>query len=73
MGLFIDSEKLGARLTRQMDHLIATQSYLPFLEPGNRLSWRDTDSSVYRVEPGSTTKQRVVTWVISWLPVEWLL
>jgi cardiolipin synthase C len=73
MGLFIDSEKLGLKLTRQMDQLIAAQSYLPFLETGNRLSWRDTDNSVYRVEPGSTAKQRVVAWVMSWLPIEWLL
>jgi cardiolipin synthase C len=73
MGLLIDSEKLGHKLSRQMDHLISSQAYLPFLESGNRLSWRDIDNTVYRVEPGSTTRQRVVAWVMSWLPVEWLL
>jgi cardiolipin synthase C len=73
MGLLIDSEKLGHKLTRQMDDLISSQSYLPFLEPGNRLSWRDVDNTVYRIEPGSTTRQRIVAWVMSWLPVEWLL
>ena len=73
MGLLIDSEKLGHKLSRQMDHLISSQAYLPFLESGNRLSWRDIDNTVYRVEPGSTKRQRVVAWVMSWLPVEWLL
>jgi cardiolipin synthase C len=73
MGLMIDSAKLGSHIARQMDRLIAGQSYLPFLESGNRLSWRDTDGTVYKHEPGSTARQRVVAWVISWLPVEWLL
>ncbi len=73
MGLMIESAKLGAKITRQMDHLIAEQTYLPFIEPGNRLSWRDTDGTVYRTEPGSTARQRVVAWIMSWLAVEWLL
>jgi cardiolipin synthase C len=73
MGLMIDSAKLGSRIARQMDHVIKDQSYEPFLESGNRLSWRDNDKTVYRTEPGSTARQRVVAWVISWLPVEWLL
>jgi cardiolipin synthase C len=73
MGLMIDSAKLGARIARQMDRVIKEQSYEPFLESGNRLSWRDTDQTIYRIEPGSTARQRVVAWVMSWLPVEWLL
>ena len=73
MGLMIESAKLGAKITRQMDHLIAEQTDLPFIEPGNRLSWRDTDGTVYRTEPGSTARQRVVAWIMSWLAVEWLL
>lgn len=73
MGLMIDSAKLGARIARQMDHVIKVQTYEPFLESGNRLSWRDADNTVYRIEPGSTAKQRIVAWVMSWLPVEWLL
>ncbi len=73
MGLMIESARLGSHIARQMDHLIAGQTYLPFLETGNRLSWRDTDGTVYKHEPGSTARQRVVAWVMSWLPVEWLL
>jgi cardiolipin synthase C len=73
MGLLIDSEKLGHKLSRQMDHLIASQAYTPFLALGNRLSWRDIDEKVYRTEPGSTARQRTVAWVVSWLPIEWLL
>jgi cardiolipin synthase C len=73
MGLMIDSAKLGSHVARQMDRLIKGQTYLPFLESGNRLSWRDTDGTVYKHEPGSTARQRVMAWVISWLPVEWLL
>jgi cardiolipin synthase C len=73
MGLMIDSENLGKRIAQQMDRLIATGTYTPFLESAGRLSWRDIDAKVYRVEPGSTAKQRVMAWVISWLPVEWLL
>ncbi len=73
MGLMIESAKLGARIAGQMDHVTMEQSYVPFLEAGNRLSWRDTDAKIYRIEPGSTAKQRMVAWVMSWLPVEWLL
>lgn len=73
MGLMIDSAKLGSRIATQMDRVIKEQSYEPFLEGGNRLSWRDTDGKIYRIEPGSTAKQRIVAWVMSWLPVEWLL
>jgi cardiolipin synthase C len=73
MGLMIDSSKLGSHVARQIDRLIKGQTYLPFLESGNRLSWRDTDGTVYKHEPGSTARQRVMAWVISWLPVEWLL
>lgn len=73
MGLMIDSETLGQRIAAQMDRLITTGTYTPFLETGGRLSWRDTDAKIYKVEPGSTAKQRIVAWVMSWLPVEWLL
>ena len=73
MGLMIDSARLGGKISRQMDQLVKGQTYLPFLEQGNRLRWRDTDGTVYRHEPGSTAQQRIVAWAISWLPVEWLL
>ena len=73
MGLLIDSPKLGARITRQMNGLIEARSYHPFIETANRLSWRDNEGKVYRMEPESTARQRVFAWVISWLPVEWLL
>jgi cardiolipin synthase C len=73
MGLMIDSERLGDEITRQIDNLTLTRSYQPFLERGNRLSWRNPEGKVSRTEPGSTARQRVVAWVFSWLPVEWLL
>jgi cardiolipin synthase C len=73
MGLMIESEKLGARLTAQMDHLIETRTYHPFIDTGGRLSWRDTEKNIHRMEPESTLGQRVGAWLISWLPIEWLL
>jgi cardiolipin synthase C len=73
MGLMIESEKLGSRLTAQMDHLIETRTYRPFIDMGGRLSWHDTEENIHRMEPESTPGQRVGAWIISWLPVEWLL
>ena len=73
MGLLVDSEALAAHVTRRMEDFVATRSYTPFLEADGRLSWRDSDNLLYKMEPESTMSQRVVAWVISWLPVEWLL
>ena len=74
MGLMIDSDKLGQRISRQMDRLIDHRQLItPFMETRNRLSWRDTDGQVLPHEPDSTARQRIFAWVMSWLPVEWLL
>jgi cardiolipin synthase C len=73
MGFMIESAALGARIAGQMTALVESSSYTPFIEKNGRLSWRDTHQREYKVEPESTARQRVVAWVISWLPVEWLL
>lgn len=73
MGLLIDSPKLVGHVTKRMEEFMTRQSYTPFLEHNGRLSWRDADNTVHKMEPKSTVSQRVVAWLISWLPVEWLL
>lgn len=73
MGLMIDSSRLGQRISKQMDYLVDAHTYTPFIDFGTRLSWRDSQQKLFRMEPESTVQQRVGAWVISWLPVEWLL
>jgi cardiolipin synthase C len=73
MGLMIESEALGQRVAEQLTTMVTTSAYTPFIDTGNRLSWRDERQNTYRVEPESNARQRIVAWVISWLPVEWLL
>jgi putative cardiolipin synthase len=73
MGLMIDSPKLGTRIARQMDQMIESQAYHPFIDSGGRLSWYDSERRIHRMEPESTVGQRVGAWIMSWLPVEWLL
>lgn len=73
MGLMIDSSRLGQRISKQMDYLVDTHTYTPFIDFGARLSWRDSKHKLFRMEPESTFQQRAGAWVISWLPVEWLL
>jgi cardiolipin synthase C len=73
MGLMIESAVLGKSLAAQFNDLVARRCYQPFIESGNRLSWRDSDNNLFRVEPESNARQRIVAWVMSWLPVEWLL
>jgi cardiolipin synthase C len=73
MGLLIESPRLGARITRQFDELATERAYQPFIDRLNRLGWRDADNKLYRTEPESRPLQRLFAWIISWLPVEWLL
>jgi putative cardiolipin synthase len=73
MGLLIESPELGHIITKRLDEAVAARTFEPFLESGNRLSWKDNQQNTFKVEPDSTWRQRVVAWVISWLPVEWLL
>ncbi len=73
MGLMIDSRKLGTRVTAQINQMIESRTYQPFLDFGGRLSWRDSEQRLFRMEPESTAQQRIGAWLISWLPIEWLL
>jgi hypothetical protein len=73
MGLMIDSSRLGQRISKQMDYLVDAHTYTPFIDFGARLSWRDSQQKLFRMEPESTFQQRTGAWVVSWLPVEWLL
>jgi cardiolipin synthase C len=73
MGLMIDSITLGKRISKQMDYLVDAHTYTPFIDFGARLSWRDSQQKLFRMEPESTFQQRTGAWVVSWLPVEWLL
>ena len=73
MGLLIESHTLGLRLTEQFNALAQHRCYRPFIESGNRLAWRDSANTIHHMEPESKPSQRVLVWLISWLPVEWLL
>jgi putative cardiolipin synthase len=73
MGLLIESPALAVQMAGKINELVTRRSYEPFLETFGRLSWRDRDGKIFKQEPESTLRQRIVATLISWLPVEWLL
>lgn len=77
MGILIESAKLGGIIAEDFDRIVERQSYAPVLSHGHRLRWADkaaaAGAALIDREPESTLKQRVMVWLISFLPVEWLL
>jgi cardiolipin synthase C len=73
MGLLIESPKLARQMSDTINVLMTQHSYQPFLEDNGMLSWKDTKGDIFKSEPESTLRQRAVAYVMSWLPVEWLL
>jgi cardiolipin synthase C len=77
MAILVESEKLAADVTAQMETLIQKRSYAPHLQNGHRLRWSDMalakDAPLLDREPESKFRQRLLVWFVSLLPVEWLL
>ena len=76
MGVVIDSPQLARHIDTVFDDEIPLQSYEVRLTENGKLYWlaRDGEQPVrYDVEPGATLWRRAVIFVLSRLPIEWLL
>jgi len=76
LGFLIDSPTLAGRMSQAFADRIPAQAYQVLLTPAGALQWIETkDGQIVRhdVEPGTTWYTRTMTWLLSHLPIEWLL
>lgn len=76
LGFLIDSPVLAASIDRAFDEEFPLRAYQVILTPAGTLQWlehRNTEIVRHTVEPGTTWYSRVTTWLLSHLPIEWLL
>jgi putative cardiolipin synthase len=76
MGFVIDSPALAQRISAALASRIPNDAYEVHLADGGQLYWLERRGGQVRrldVEPGTTFWQRATVWLISLLPIEWLL
>jgi len=76
IGFVIDSPRLAQRLPQAIEKQAADIAYRVRLDDSGRLVWvekRDGRSIVHTVEPGASLWRRMSVWLLSHLPIEWLL
>lgn len=76
LGFLIDSSALASQMNRAFAEQILARSYQVVLTPAGSLQWVEHEGAriVRRdVEPGTTWYTRAATWLLSRLPIEWLL
>ncbi|HSH43035.1 MAG TPA: phospholipase D family protein [Arenicellales bacterium] len=76
LGFVIDSESLAARLSGVFDEQVPGNAYEACLAQDGGLYWlerRDGSTVQHRSEPGAGIWQRAIVWLVSLLPVDWLL
>jgi putative cardiolipin synthase len=76
LGFLIDSPALANRMNQAFAEQIPARSYQVTLTPAGTLQWVEHDDGRilrHDVEPGTTWSTRTVTWLLSRLPIEWLL
>jgi putative cardiolipin synthase len=76
MGFVIDSPLLAGQISTAFDQRIPAAAYEVCLSPEGKLYWlerRVTGVVRHDVEPGTSFRQRAGVWLMSLLPIEWLL
>jgi putative cardiolipin synthase len=76
MGFVIESRALARRIAAAFDGGIPAASYEPRLSVDGKLYWIERHEGQelrHDMEPGASLWQRAAVWLISRLPVEWLL
>ena len=76
MGLVIDSPALASTISRSLDRWLPTNAYQLRLGDGQRLEWVERTNAgevVHHEEPHASVWRRVLTSLLSLLPIEWLL
>ncbi len=77
-GFVIDSARLAGQIADAFSKELATQSYTLRLDSDGRIEWQDRATPdgaarIYHREPQTPAWKRAMVWVLSWLPIEWLL
>lgn len=77
MGLVVESEELGRRLSERLDRTLDARAWEVVLVEDGALEWRGRDAEGRAVargrEPDTTRLQRALVYIASWLPIDWLL
>ncbi len=76
LGFLIESPPLAAELSDAFSSSIPTYAYEVVLGADGELNWIERDGDreiVHRKEPGTSRFQRGSIWLLSHLPIEWLL
>ncbi|WP_229452127.1 phospholipase D family protein [Massilia niastensis] len=76
MGVVIDSPELARRLALRLDRAIPKRAYEVRLDKDGALYWIERQEGRtlrHDVEPGTTWRKRTAVWLMSWLPIDWLL
>jgi len=76
LGFVIDSPALAARVEAVFDRQLSSHAYQVRLAADDRLYWlaQDADGQRrYDTEPGTRWWQRALMWLLSLLPIDWLL
>jgi putative cardiolipin synthase len=76
LGFLIDSPALANHMNRAFAEQIPARSYQVMLTPAGALQWVEHEGArivCHDVEPGTTWYTRATTWLLSHLPIEWLL
>ena len=76
LGFVIDSPALAQQVDMAFDGPVPSNAYTVRLDAQGALYWTEqVDGKTVRhtTEPGTTFWQRAGVWLLSWLPIEWLL
>lgn len=76
IGFVIDSPKLAQQLPDAIKQQAVDIAYQVCLSDTGKLRWverRDGQTIVHTVEPGASLWRRMGVWILSHLPIEWLL
>lgn len=74
MGVVIHNERLARQMQQKLRNQSADAAYQVSLDKDGKMQWTDpTTATTMRHEPEATLWKRVVSKVLSWLPIERLL
>lgn len=76
IGFVIDSPKMARQMPENIQKRLADAAYRVHLSESGVLQWEERQDGVvvlYKIEPGTSVLSRLGVWLMSKLPIEWLL